>query len=145
MTTRSLTRTLDFRSAIAAGVAALWGATVASTAAAQDLRRDVPVNVACFDRADEATLLDDEGRERLCRGADSAAPTLCFEAAKDRTTLDDDVAITLCRCARSTAPVACYERADRQSPSLEEDQRVASCRPIVVRHLFPTTCRPRPR
>lgn len=145
MTTRNPTRALDFRSGLAAGLAALLGAMAASTAAAQELRRDVPVNVACFARAGELTTLDEEERERLCRGADSAAPVACHQAAKERTMLDDDVAITLCRCARTTAPVACFERAERRSLRLEEDQRVASCRPVVVRRLFPRTCRPRPQ
>lgn len=115
----------------------------APSASAQDLPAEVAVNPACYRTAENVTLLDEEKVERLCQGAFSTAPVRCYEAAEERTTLDTDQQIRLCRCARSTAPVGCYERSLEDLPSLEEDQSIESCRPIVRRRLFSATCHPR--
>jgi len=145
MMTRSSLHPLDLRSAFSAAAAVLLGAALASTVQAQNLSADVPVNVTCFEQSGDTTVLDEEERERLCLGAESAAPAACFVAAKAETLLDDDVAIALCRCAQSVAPVRCYAQADAGGPGLDDDQQVASCRPVAVRDLVPATCRPRVR
>lgn len=134
-----------FRTAFAFAFAFALGTTWTPVAQAQDLPRDIPVGVACYEAAGEQTTLDEEEREALCRGARSAAPSTCFAETKDETVLDDDLAIRLCRCARSTEPLACYQRGDDDTPTLEDQQLVESCRPVVRRRLDPVTCRPLPR
>jgi hypothetical protein len=90
--------------------------------------------LACIERARDATVLSEPEQENLCRGAASAAPVDCYREAIDETPLSDEVAIALCRCADSTQPVSCFREAREQRPdALREAIRV--CSPTSVRNL----------
>ena len=42
-------------------------------------------------------------------------PLACYNKAQNKTLLTNEQAITLCRCATSTAPVDCYTEATRST------------------------------
>jgi hypothetical protein len=92
------------------------------------------LNLACYDRAREETVLTRFERRRLCRGARSSEPVGCFQTGKDQTTLTDREAILLCRCASSSEPVECYEEAEEEF-LLPSNQILASCR-VTFSEIF---------
>jgi hypothetical protein len=101
---------------------------------AAPLRR---LNLACYNRAREETLLDEGQAKRLCVGARSDGPAVCFKAARDRTQLSDSESILLCRCARSDEPVSCYELAKTDYARMPRGNLVDACRVSFYRIFCP--------
>lgn len=139
---RSLTRTAPF----ALGLAALGALGLASSSGAfAQAEASAPAPIACYERADDRTLLVENDIERLCAGTKRVAgPVDCYEAGSDATTLSNVQLIELCRCALGTRPVRCFEAAVDRTDVLD-DQAIDLCRPIEVRRLGPDCVPLQPR
>jgi hypothetical protein len=104
-------------------------------------QEEISPALACYELAQEETLLTSSDAEALCRGTFTLGPVLCYVAAEDRLFLSSDEAILLCRCARGTEPVTCFDRA-RRIAELTSLDAIRFCMPIIVDHLWPD-CTPR--